>query len=292
MLRAANDSANRTRRGYRRCVKVIPCLGASAVALSIAPLAAQVRVELQPETAAAFEEFATDVDKQFSWRLQTDTSFLWSEEQSRRGERLQRGDIVVEPSDGKGAREIPGGLIHDWTAAMLVPDVDIDAVVGIVTSYDSHAATYRPAVIRSRILSRDGSRLRVSMRLVKSKVLTAVLETEHHAEFQLLDSCRWWGRSRSISVREVVHAGKANETLRPEGHDSGFLWRLNVYWRFSAASRGIVVEHRALSLTRDLPKGLRWLLRPVLVALPRQSLTDMMKKTRDAALAGRTDRWQ
>ncbi len=264
-------------------------IAVGAAALPIAPLAGQVRVKLHPETVTAFEAYAKDIDDQFSRRLQGDSWFLRGEDESRWGERLDSGGIIVEPSDGQGAHEIPHGLIHDWTAAMLVPGVDIEALVGIVTAYDSHAVTYQPAVLRSRIADRDGSKLRVSMRLVKRNVLTVVLETEHLAEFDRLHDRRWWGRSRSTSIREVVHAGKPGETLRPRGHDSGFLWRLNVYWRFETRGRGTVVEHRAVSLTRDLPKGLRWLLRPVLVALPRQSLTEMMKKTRDAALAVRAE---
>ena len=123
------------------------------------------------------------------------------------------------------------------------------------------------------------------MRMVAKNVLTAVLETEHLAEFGALDGLRWWGRSKSVSIREVERPGSGRETLRQPGNDRGFLWRLHVYWRFAQTKRGVIAEHRAISLTRSLPRALRWMLRPVLVALPSGSLRDMMRITREAALA-------
>jgi hypothetical protein len=42
----------------------------------------------------------------------------------------------------------------------------------------------------------------------------------------------------------------------PPGKDSGFLWRLNSYWRFGAADGGVYARCEAISLSRDVPAGL------------------------------------
>ena len=167
---------------------------------------------------------------------------------------------------------------------MLVPHADAERLVGVVSAYDTHADTYGPGVMHSRILERDGTRMRVAMRLLKKNVLTAVFETEHAVEFDRLDTGRWWGRSESTSVREVAGVGKPTESLRPPGHDRGLLWQMVVYWRFADTAEGAIVEHRSISLTRSPPKGLGWVLGPVLESLPRQSLANILRTTSEAAL--------
>ena len=242
-------------------------------------------VRMHNDAAAAFSEYIAAADAEFERRLAGDSPFLWGKQDQARAKALARGKIVVDPTPIPSMRETPGGLIHDWTAALLVSNADAERLVAVVAAYDTHADTYGPGVVRSRILERDGTRMRVAMRLLKKNVLTAVLETEHTVEFDRLDGQKWWGRAQSTSIREVVRVGKPDESLRPPGHDRGFLWRMVVYWRFADTPEGAIVEHRSISLTRSPPKGLRWVLRPVLDGLPRQSLANILSITSDAALA-------
>lgn len=241
-------------------------------------------VRMHEDVAGAFAEYVAAADTQFQRRLAGDSPFLWSKQDQARAEALADGKIVVDPTPIRDTRETPGGLIHDWTGALLVPHVDAERLVAVVAAYDTHADTYGPGVVHSRILERDGTQMRVAMRLLKKNVLTAVLETEHTVELDRLDSKRWWGRAESTSVREVVRVGQLDESLRPPGHDRGFLWKMVVFWRFADVPDGAVVEHRSISLTRSPPKGLRWVLRPVLDGLPRRSLANILRTTSDAAL--------
>ena len=45
---------------------------------------------------------------------------------------------------------------------------------------------------------------------------------------------------------------------------------------------GVYVECEAVSLTRDTPRGLGWLIEPVIRDLPRESLINTLRKTREA----------
>jgi hypothetical protein len=45
---------------------------------------------------------------------------------------------------------------------------------------------------------------------------------------------------------------------------------------------GVYVECEAISLTRDVPLGLGWLINPIIRSLPRESLTGMLRNTRQA----------
>ena len=242
-------------------------------------------IKMQSDAAQLFAEYIAAVDANFERSLDGDSPFLWSNQDQDRARALARGEIVVEPTPTPHRRRQGGGVVHDWTGAMLVPHADAKRLVAVVSAYDTHADTYAPGVVSSRILAQEGSQMRVAMRLLKKNVLTVVLDVEHLVEFVRLDDRRWWGRTKSTSIREVENAGKPNESLRPPGHDRGFLWGMVVYWRFADTPDGTIVEHRTINLTRSLPNGIRWVLSPVLKGLPRRSLANILATTSDAALA-------
>ena len=62
----------------------------------------------------------------------------------------------------------------------------------------------------------------------------------------------------------------------------GFLWRLYSYWRFEERDTGVVVECRAISLTRNVPFGLGWAIEPMIEKLPKESLIKTLEATRQA----------
>jgi hypothetical protein len=68
------------------------------------------------------------------------------------------------------------------------------------------------------------------------------------------------------------------------GNDSGFLWRVNTYWRFQSADGGVYARCEAISLSRDVPFGLGWMLKGFLEGFPKESMMNMLRGTRDAML--------
>jgi hypothetical protein len=123
------------------------------------------------------------------------------------------------------------------------------------------------------------------MRLRKKKVITVVLDTEHEVHYFQLDPLRWYSRSYTTRIAEVDNPGEPDERQLPPGADHGFLWRLYSYWKFQERDGGVYVECQALSLTRNVPLGLGWLIEPIIRQLPRESLANTLRATRDAALA-------
>jgi len=77
---------------------------------------------------------------------------------------------------------------------------------------------------------------------------------------------------------------------RGEGDDDGFLWRLNSYWSFARATvddgnhAGLLIELEAVSLTRDVPLGLGWLIAPIIADFPRETLGFTLRSTKKALL--------
>ncbi|MGC9969338.1 MAG: hypothetical protein ABSE56_01990 [Bryobacteraceae bacterium] len=255
--------------------------GAMCCALLAALSAA---AELNKQTVQAFERYTRATETRLEEK-RASGPFLWTDESPERLRQVREGQIAIEPWSGKGDLEVSSGLIHDWIGAVFLPGVTLARTLASVQDYDHHKDAYKPEVIESRLLSRNGNEFNVYMRLRKKKVITVVLDTEHEVHYFQLDSTRWYSRSYSTKIAEVENPNQPDERQLPVGAGHGFLWRLYSYWRFQERDGGVYVECQALSLTRNVPLGLGWLIEPIIRQLPRESLANTLRATRDAALA-------
>lgn len=184
----------------------------------------------------------------------------------------------------KGDVDVPDGLIHDWVGAVFIPGVSLDKMLAMFEDYDNAKNIYKPEVVDSKLLEHSDNHYKFYMRLLKKQVITVVLNTTQDVRYVPVDKTHWYSRSVSSRIAEVQDPGKPTEHELPPGNDHGFLWRLNSYWRFAERDGGVYVECQAVSLTRDVPTGLGWLINPIIRSLPRQSLENTLRSARTAAL--------
>ena len=71
-------------------------------------------------------------------------------------------------------------------------------------------------------------------------------------------------RSVSTKITELARADSLEEREKPEGQDRGFMWRLNSYWRYEEVNGGLVIEGESMLLSRDIPRGLRVFVDPLI----------------------------
>ena len=236
--------------------------------------------ELKPKTVEAFDGYIRDTEQ----RLADSKVFLWADESADRARRVKSGEAVVEPFRGKAVTPVPGGLVHDWVGSVFLPGATLERTLLMVQDYDHHKDVYKPEVIDSRVISHTGNDFHIYLRLLKKKVITVVLSTEHDVKYTPLDKTRWRSVSRTTKIAELDKVGKPEEREKPPGTGEGFLWKLNSYWRFEERDGGTWLECEAISLTRDIPTGLGWLIEPIIRDLPKESLANTLRSTR-AALA-------
>lgn len=234
--------------------------------------------ELKPQTSEAFDRYIRQTEQ----RLESRKAFLWADESAARARRVKAGEVVVEPAGPNPEIEVPDGLIHDWVGAAFLPGVKLEQTMALVRDYEHHQQYYRPEVVASRILAHNDDNYRIYLRLLKKQVITVVLDTEHEVHYTRVDATRWRSNSRTLKIQEVDNPGKRDERALPPGTGHGFLWRLNSYWRFEERDGGTWVECEAISLTRDIPTGLGWIIEPIIRKLPRESLANTLKETRSA----------
>jgi len=247
-------------------------------------------VELKPETNATFNRYVQLTEQRMQNDLQSGP-FLWvdglpMQQQKAASEGLKRGEVVIqrlETLERGTPIQVPGGLIHHWMGIVFIPGTNLKQTVALLQAYDQHSRVYAPRVLLSKLIERNGDDFKVFLRLRETKIVTVVLDTEYDVHYLHIDSTRAYSRSYSTRVTEVVSAGKPGEHEEPVGNDSGFLWRLNSYWRFQERDGGVYIQLEAVSLTRDIPDGLGWLIRPFVTSIPRESVMFTLNRTRDAA---------
>jgi hypothetical protein len=238
------------------------------IAAAILAATPAMAADLKPETVAAFDRYIQQTEQ----RLDSRKGTLWADGNPDRVRRIRGGEVVVEPFHAKALSEVPHGLIHDWVGAAFLPGVTVEQALALVQDYTKHKLYYRPEVVDSRILSHEDNRYRIFLRLLKKQVITVVLDTEHDVQYEKLGDKSWRSVSRTTRISEVENAGKRDERALPAGTGNGFLWKLNSYWRFVERDGGTWIECQAISLTRDVPTGLGWIIEPIIRNLPRNSL--------------------
>ncbi|HXG56665.1 MAG TPA: hypothetical protein VNJ03_14910 [Vicinamibacterales bacterium] len=166
----------------------------------------------------------------------------------------------------------PDATIHHWVGAIYIPNATVAAVVTRMQEHAGRESEFYEEVKVSKLLQRDGNRLKVFLRLQRDAgVVKAEYNTEHAVEYRTLGDARASSRSVSTKIAELDE----HERERPQGQDRGFLWRLNAYWRFEQAGTGVLIECESVSLSRGVP----WLVRPVASPIVNRIARESLERT-------------
>jgi hypothetical protein len=221
---------------------------------------------LTPEATAAFDRYI----EQAEGRMNSDPV---------RDPKLRGADARIEAADAARNVNAPGAMIQDWVGSMFIPGATLAQVQSVLRDYANYKNYYRPKVIESRELTHNGDEYDVLLRLYEKHILTIVLNSTYHIRYESPDPNRMMVTSRSTHIGEVKDPGKSYTEEVAQGDDSGFLWRLNSYWRFVAADGGVYARCEAISLSRDVPAGLGWMLKGFLESFPKESMVNTLHGT-------------
>ena len=262
-----------------------------------APNALLVRLnELRVTTVQAFLAYVAKTDSANSGTLRSGP-FLWvdslpDKERAETSARLRDGEVEMRrlrvSKDGRNF-DVPGGMIHDWEGVVFIPGVKLNDVLKILEDYDHQATYYAPDVAKSWIESHDGNQYRVFLQFRRHKVVTVVLNTEHLVTYYRDSPTRAHSRSTAVRISQVQDAGGPDEREKAPGEDDGFLWRMETWWRMEERDGGVYVQNEAVTLTRDIPTGLSWLIEPFITKIPEETLQFTLNATRLAVLKSRAN---
>ena len=238
---------------------------------------------LQSETVAAWEDYVRAADANLQARVSRGGSFLWTLENAERAARVRNGEIVVAPAPGQNPKTVPGGLIHHWMGALFLPTVKLQDVLEVTSDYDHYKEFYRPSVVESKAIARNGSDDRFSMLLMnKAFFLKKALDTDYLSTSVRLDDHRFYSISKTTRVQEIDGYGRPGAHRVPEGEGGGYIWKLYSVARFEQRDNGVYLEFEAIALSRDIPSALRFVVDPVVRRVSRNSLLISLQQTEQA----------
>ena len=293
-----DQSSSGTREGTRARVAALLlagslCLPPGLLYLPVCWAAEPTPPKLKAETTAAFDHYTQRVEARNAEELKRGTGLLWidglpAEQKKQAYAELNSGGVKLKQLDmldeGRPSK-CPGGMIHHWVGLVFVPGARLDDVLGVLEDYNRHAVYYAPDVEQAKIERHEADHYRVFMRFRRHKVITVVLDTEHEVDYFRDAPGRAHSRSSAVRIAEVENAGKSDEREKPPGDDGGFLWRMETWWRMEEGDGGVYVQSEAASLTRDIPTGLGWMVKPFVTDIPKESLTFTLEATRKAVEA-------
>ncbi|MBI3934416.1 MAG: hypothetical protein HY316_06960 [Acidobacteria bacterium] len=248
--------------------------------------------ELQAKTIAAWETYVRFTEQRIDQEIEQPEKFLaldFGPEAQAKSTRAQLQGGQLDIHRMKTAREsgreieVDDGMIHHWIGRVFIPGVNLETVLGWVRDYDHHAGRF-PEVIASKLVSRQRDTFQLYFKLRRKKIITVYYNSYYTASYHQKDSRHVFSRSHSTKIAQLDDPDTPQEKEKPVGEDSGFLWRLNSYWRYEEAPSGVYIECESVSLSRGIPFGFGWIIGSYVESVPRESLENTLTSIRDGVL--------
>jgi hypothetical protein len=244
--------------------------------------------ELKQKTTTAFDRYVAATEARFANELRPDGPFLYIDAMNPDAKRqaydqLKNGEILVQKLETRApgvSSDVPDGMVHHWVGLIFISGATLAKTLPIVKDYDRRAELYKPDVSASRTLAHNGDDFKMFLRLHQKKFTTVDFNTTYDVHWGSVDPTKVYSNSISTRIAEVKDPDKPDGDELPVGTGHGYLWRLNTYWRFEEKDGGVYLQCEALSLTRDMPTGLGWLLKPLVTSIPKASLNRALGQTR------------
>jgi hypothetical protein len=140
-----------------------------------ATLGAQFTVQLAPRTDRQFIEYQQAAETKMDWQAHLSPA---------------PGDVLIAAGAEAAVTGVPGGMIHDWRAATIVPGATVAQALAVLQDYANYKRIYAPEIADSKLLSHEGNTYRAYLRLIQKKILTVILDSEYEVEYRPLGNGR------------------------------------------------------------------------------------------------------
>jgi hypothetical protein len=261
------------------------------IALSVAPQPVMAAT-LQSETVRAWDTYVAATERRIESELGSSRGFLVSDFLARRSpgeggandgpsirKALATGAIAIDrmPAARASAKEIetPSSLLSHWRGSVFLAGLSLDSLLQRL-QHPREQGPHQEDVLALRVLDRAPDRLSLFIRMTRTKIVTVTYDTEHQVTYRRHGPQRASSRSVATRIAELDDEGHA----KPEGHDRGFLWRMNSYWRYEQVPGGVIVELESLTLSRDIPLGLGHVVGPIVNRIARESMSRTLDSLR------------
>jgi hypothetical protein len=244
--------------------------------------------DLQPDTLKAWCASVETTERRIAKELSSSSGFLALDFQdpvraARERKAVLAGKIPTKQvsTDPKGESiQVPDGMIHHWRGSAFIPGVTLNFVLSRINNPTAED-TKQEDVLDSRVLERTPEQLRLYLKLQRSSIVTVAYNTEHLVQYKRNGTDRASSRSIATKIAEIERLSGNREKEKPEGHDRGFLWKMNSYWRYQQVDGGVIVELESMTLSRSIPRLLESIARPIINSIARESMERTLQSMRE-----------
>lgn len=241
-------------------------------------LQAQLTVRLAPETSQDFEQYVAKAESTLVSKAKANRPLPWFGDEAK--PRVRGGELIVQSINAQPA-PVRGGLIHDWMGGAFFPKTTISKAASLIQDFARHKDWY-PEIVDSKLIAREGRDVQGLWILRRKAMLTVVVRADLDSTLTEVSPTHSYVVSRSKPIVEIEDYGGPNQSDYAAGEGHGFLWRFNGYWTLHEADGGVYAECRIISLSREVPSGLGWIVSPFIRSMPRESLESTLRNTREA----------
>jgi len=242
-------------------------------------------VAAEPPLAAVavFNSYVRAVESRLAQQHRSPSAFLAPAASDPQSEvRLRRGELIVEKLTPPTNADLPGAMLHHWRGTAFAPGAKAADFERLMKDFNAYPQHFSPQVLQARVLAQQGDRLQATMRVRQRHVITVVMDTAYDISYGRLDAQHGYSISQSTRIQEIDSPGTSTERVLHANEEHGFLWRLNTYWSYEERDGGLYMQIESVSLTRSIPTGLGWVVRPFVESVPRESLEFTLRSTCNA----------
>jgi hypothetical protein len=241
--------------------------------LSVAAAPGCAVAEPSPEALSTFNSYAGGVEARLARQHRSQDGFLAPLNSPTQSElRLRQGELIVEQLTPSTGAVFFGAMLHHWRGTAFAPGATAADFERLMKNFNAYPQHFSPQVLQTKVLAQQGDRLQAVMRVRQRHVLTVVMDTAYDIVFGRLDARHGYSISHSTQISEIASPGTRAERALTASEEHGFLWRMNTYWSYEERDGGLTMQIESISLTRSIPTGLGWAVRPFVESVPRESL--------------------
>ena len=257
--------------------RIFSVVGALLIYLCFAAVPSLAAAGPDPIAVSAFNSYIGTVESRLALQHRSQQGFLAPLASGQQSEiRLRRGELIVEQLTPSIATSFPGAMLHHWCGTAFAPGAKAADFERLMKDFPAYPQHFSPQVLRAKILAQPGDRgqdhFQAMMRVRQKHVITVVMDTVYDITFLRLDAQHGYSIARSSRISEISSPGTVAERALSPSEEHGFLWRLNTYWSYEERDGGLYMQIESVSLTRSIPTGFGWLVRPFVESVPRESL--------------------
>ena len=259
-----------------------------SVACSLLVLMANSASSFSQPTAsatAAFNSYVGEVESRLAQQHQSQNAFLTPTALTPESDvRLRRGEFIFEQITSSAGEEVSGAMLHHWRATAFVAGATSADLTRLMKNFSGYPQRFSPQVLQARVISQRDDHLQVQLRVRQQHIISVVMDQTYDVTFGRLDDKYQYSLSRSTHISEIDSPGTSGERALGPGEEHGFLWRQNTYWSYEERNGGLYMQIESVSLSRSIPSGLGWVVRPFVESVPRKSLEFTLRSTCNALM--------